>query len=136
MTYITNNANKSIFITRGDTGAPTPVTFRTIVDGVSAEYTIQPTDKMILTVREFAKKSPADTVYVLRKEYIGSNLFDFAPEDTAELACKGYVYDIELQIGDDIHTVIPLARFTVGKEVSWGCFQFLRRAQLLLSAQK
>ena len=41
------------------------------------------------------------------------------PEDTAELAYKPYVYDIELNMLGVVQTVIPYSKFILDKEVTY-----------------
>ena len=45
--------------------------------------------------------------------------FDFAPADTADLACGQYCYDVQVTLSDtDVYTVIPPSDFILAKGVT------------------
>lgn len=61
-----------------------------------------------------AKKNPTDSIFVFQKtladgitdEGEGVYIVRVAPEDTCKVPAGVYVYDLELDIGNDVYTVI------------------------------
>lgn len=91
--------NKKIYIVRGDTGP--------LYINLSQEV-----DNAIFSV----KKNINDTDYVLQKEITGG-MVKFKHEDTNNLETGEYVYDIQVEYGDDIDTPI-IGTFTVIADVT------------------
>lgn len=90
--------NGRISLTRGDS-AYISVTMKT-QDGTA--YTMQPGDKLTLTVRKFA----IDTSSVLLQSVSDTDTIAIAPEQSKKLHCGSYSYDIQLNtVGGDVFTI-------------------------------
>lgn len=79
------------------------------------DYTMQETDKLILTVRKYPYKEAA---VLIEKTLTGGNIFHLKPGDTAALKYGTYKYDVELRSGDDVYTVVPCGDLVLTKEVT------------------
>lgn len=110
MLVIDGNA---IRLTRGDSATLTCKVYTPESD----EYTLEPGDTMLFTLRKYAKGA-TDDGYLLRKTFVGGGVY-LAPEDTAGLAYGPYFYDVELRFGGGgVNTVIPFSSFTLEQEVT------------------
>ena len=78
-------------------------------------YELQPTDKLVLTV----KRSIYNTDIILQKVIDASMLIKFEHEDTEGLSFGEYVYDVQLTQGDIVTTVIPPTPFILEGEVNY-----------------
>ena len=96
---------------RGDT----QVFSLNIMDEDGLPYELQPTDKLVLTV----KRSIYNTDIILQKVIDASMLIKFEHEDTEGLSFGEYVYDVQLTQGDIVTTVIPPTPFIVEGEVNY-----------------
>lgn len=96
---------------RGDT----QVFSLNITDGDGLPYELQPTDKLVLTV----KRSIYNTDTVLQKTIDASMLIKFEHEDTKSISFGEYVYDVQLTQGDIVTTVIPPTPFILEGEVNY-----------------
>lgn len=100
-----------IRIMRGDTGV---FTLNLEQDGQPYDYS---GDAVVLTVR----RSVHDPEVLIRKDILYGENVAIAPEDTADLPCGTYWYDVQLttQAGV-VDTVIPPSRFVVLMDVTRG----------------
>ena len=96
---------------RGDT----QVFSLNIMDEDGLPYELQPTDKLVLTV----KRSIYNTDIILQKVIDASMLIKFEHEDTEGLSFGEYVYDVQLTQGDIVTTVIPPTPFILEGEVNY-----------------
>ncbi len=96
---------------RGDT----QVFSLNIMDEDGLPYELQPTDKLVLTV----KRSIYNTDIILQKVIDASMLIKFEYEDTEGLSFGEYVYDVQLTQGDIVTTVIPPTPFILEGEVNY-----------------
>lgn len=96
---------------RGDT----QVFSLNIMDEDGLPYELQPTDKLVLTV----KRSIYNTDIVLQKTIDASMLIKFEHEDTESISFGEYVYDVQLTQGDIVTTVIPPTPFILEGEVNY-----------------
>lgn len=80
---------------------------------------LQPEDVAELTVRR-SPRSPK-VLHKVAKANVDSNTFviGFDPEDTSSLQFGDYVYDVQLNLGGYIKTVIAPATLTIGEEVTY-----------------
>lgn len=107
-----------IALVRGDTLKLTLTDIR-LSDGT--EYVLSDTDIVYLDVKKYA----TDKTAVFRKsvtaaEYVDGALpITISPEDTAELSCGDYCYDVRLYMDDDnIYTIIPMSKFRIVQNVT------------------
>ncbi len=99
----------SIYITRGDT-AHLPLR---IIDS-DHEYIPTDQDKIVFSL----KKDITKPDYVLQKE-IKNNVLVLNPEDTQNLECGRYTYDVQITLEDGtVETIIPPHIFKVMSEVT------------------
>lgn len=96
---------------RGDT----QVFSLNITDGDGLPYELQPTDKLVFTV----KKSIYNDDIVLQKIIDKSMILNIAHDDTATLPFGEYVYDVQLTQGSIVTTVIPPSPFVLEGEVNY-----------------
>lgn len=100
-------------LTRGDT-ADFSISVQNEVSKDS--YEIQVGDTLRFTVKE----SSEDADIVIQKVLNGLDSFTIEPNDTKNLECGDYVYDVELTTeSGDVYTIIPPSRFTIMEEVTW-----------------
>lgn len=100
-----------IRIIRGDTQVFTVSIIN--VDGLP--YELQPTDKLVFTV----KKSIYNTDVEIQKLIDKSMEFTINHEDTKGMYFGEYVYDIQLTQGNVVTTVIPPTSFYLEGEVNY-----------------
>ena len=107
-----------ISMVRGDTLA---LSISGIKNTDGTEYTLKSTDVVYLDVKKYA----TDKTAVFRKsvtaaEYVDGALpITISPEDTAELYCGDYCYDVRLYLDDDnIYTIIPMSKFRIVQNVT------------------
>lgn len=99
-----------ITLTRGDSA-----TLKLkLYDAQNKPVVLTEADKAVLTVKQDID-SPAAVLQLEAKE----KQFDFAPADTADLACGQYCYDVQVTLSDkDVYTVIPPSDFILAKGVT------------------
>lgn len=97
-----------IFIIRGDTG-PLYIEIETAMGDL---YTPTDTDKIIFTV----KRTTRDNDALIQK--FGNEII-IEPTDTADLPYGEYVYDVQLNIGSFVDTIILPHKFVVCEEVTF-----------------
>lgn len=103
--------NNEIELTRGDT-AELKVD---ITDDSDNPYTVGADDTLTLSVKRNVKESE----YCVTKSVKGDNIINLEPKDTAGLACREYVYDVELVTSDGrTYTVIEKTPFVLRDEVT------------------
>lgn len=103
----------TIRLTRGDSAAIQCRVYTPDGD----DYTLEPGDVMIFTLRKHAKGA-SDDGYLLRKTFVGGEI-NLEPADTARLAYGQYFYDIELRLTNgSVNTVVPFSAFIIEKEVT------------------
>lgn len=99
-----------IRLTRGDTAyLSVPIT-----NDVGEEYVMGAGDTLYLTV----KKSVHDDAVAFQKIAVGGNQFRIEPTDTEALEFGTYKYDVQLNTGDDVFTIIPASVFKILEEVT------------------
>lgn len=109
---------QNISIVRGRTQ-----TFNIAVTDANGEaYTLESEEKLIFGV----KKNYYDVSYLIEKKLTSANATTDAgvyalkilPEDTKDLACGEYCYDVGLQSGSDYYSVIECSHFKVEHNVT------------------
>lgn len=107
-----------ISLVRGDTLALSISSIRN-TDGT--EYTLKSTDVVYLDVKKYA----TDKTAVFRKSVTAAEYVDGAlpitilPEDTVDLPCGDYCYDVRLFMDDEnIYTIIPMSKLRVVRNVT------------------
>lgn len=101
----------NIKLTRGDTAFLTIPINDTVADEA---YEIRETDILTLSV----KKNVNAKEYLFQKVIQGGNVFKIEPSDTKNLRYGTYIYDVQLNIGDDVFTIIKPSNFEVTTEVT------------------
>lgn len=101
-----------ITITRGDSGSIAVA----IVNGATGEsYELQKNDTLVFSVK---KNAYGNAEMVIEKTLVGTNVFDFEPDDTKHLELGDYVYDIVLKTAaGSAFTVCTESKFSVGVNV-------------------
>lgn len=110
-----NITNKNIFMTKGDTVKLS----LTIYDKKGEKYTPNYNDVCLLTIKKYTSQSSPSAQ--IKGIVDGENFrFEIMPEDTSNLVCGEYVYDIQVKFdhNGDINTVIPLSKFVLMQEVT------------------
>ena len=99
-----------ITLTRGDSA-----TLKLkLYDAQNKPVLLTDADRAVLTIKQDID-SPDVVLQLEAKE----KQFDFAPVDTAELACGQYCYDVQVTLSDkDVYTVIPPSDFILAKGVT------------------
>ena len=107
-----------IALVRGDTLKLTLTDIR-LSDGT--EYVLSDTDIVYLDVKKYA----TDKTAVFRKSVTAAEYVDGAlpitilPEDTVDLPCGDYYFDVRLFMDDDnIYTIIPMSKFRIVQNVT------------------
>ena len=104
-----------VFMTKGDTG----ILSLTIYDKKGELYRPNSNDVCLLTMKKYASQSSPSAQ--IKGTVDGDNVrFEIMPEDTSNLVCGEYVYDIQVKFGynGDVNTVIPLSKFVLMQEVT------------------
>lgn len=112
------NNMPEISIVRGDT-------LRLSISGIKTadgeDYILSGSDIIFLDV----KKSAADKTAVFRKSATAADYVDGAlpinihPDDTADLPCGDYYFDVRLFIDDkNIYTIIPMSKLRIVRNVT------------------
>lgn len=110
-----NITDKNIFMTKGDTVRLS----LTIYDKKGEKYIPSFYDVCLLTIKKYASQSAPSAQ--IKGTADGENVkFEIMPEDTSNLACGEYVYDIQVKFdyNGDVNTVIPLSKFVLMQEVT------------------
>ena len=104
-----------ISMVRGDTLA---LSISGIKNTDGTEYTLKSTDVVYLDVKKYATE-------VFRKSVTAAEYVDGAlpitilPEDTVDLPCGDYYFDVRLFMDDDnIYTIIPMSKFRIVQNVT------------------
>lgn len=104
-------SNKTISITRGDTG-----TFSLTIKNANGETYDYSNDTVLFTVK---KDTNAELPLIQKTVVYGENII-IEPSDTSELAYGDYVYDIQVTTEDDVvDTIIPPSKFVILPEVTF-----------------
>lgn len=92
-----------------------------VTDQDGEAYTLGSSEKLIFGV----KKNYFDADYLITKTLTSANVADsggytlkITPEDTANLSCGTYCYDVGLQSGTDYFTVIECSNFVLAHNVT------------------
>ena len=104
------NGNE-ISITRGDSASFSV----TLKHEDESAYSLDPEATITFTV----KKDTSQPKSLIKKTNTGDTSFTLAPEDTSSLKYGEYVYDIQLNVGEEVLTVVEPTLFTVTEEVTW-----------------
>ena len=110
-----NITDKNIFMTKGDTVKLS----LTIRDKKGEKYIPSFYDVCLLTIKKYTSQSSPSAQ--IKGTVDGENvIFEIMPEDTSNLACGEYVYDIQVKFdyNGDVNTVIPLSKFVLMQEVT------------------
>lgn len=94
----------------------------TVTDAEGKLYNLKNDEKLLFGV----KKHQDDPDYIFAKSVTncvnGVYSVEIEPSDTKKCDCITYYYDVAIQSGDDLYTVIPASAFVVSKNiVKWGC---------------
>lgn len=107
-----------ILMVRGDTLA---LSISGIKNTDGTEYTLKETDIVYLDI----KKNAADKTAVFSKSVTAADYVDGAlpitilPEDTAELSCGDYYFDVRLFMdNENIYTIIPMSKLKIVRNVT------------------
>ena len=107
-----------ISMVRGDTLA---LSISGIKNTDGTEYTLKETDIVYLDVKKYA----TDKTAVFRKSVTAAEYVDGAlpitilPEDTVDLPCGDYYFDVRLFMDDDnIYTIIPMSKFRIVQNIT------------------
>ena len=107
-----------ITIVRGDT---LTLSISSIRNSDGTEYTLKETDIVYLDVKKYA----TDKTAVFRKSVTAAEYVDGAlpitilPEDTVDLPCGDYYFDVRLFMDDDnIYTIIPMSKCRIVQNVT------------------
>ena len=107
-----------ISMVRGDTLA---LSISGIKNTDGTEYTLKSTDVVYLDVKKYA----TDKTAVFRKSVTAAEYVDGAlpitilPEDTVDLPCGDYYFDVRLFMDDDnIYTIIPQSKFRIVQNIT------------------
>ena len=107
-----------IALVRGDTLKLILTDIR-LSDGT--EYVLSDTDAVYLDVKKYA----TDKTAVFRKSVTAAEYVDGAlpitilPEDTVDLPCGDYYFDVRLFMDDEnIYTIIPMSKFKIVRNVT------------------
>ena len=109
---------EKIEIVRGTTN-----TFRiSITDAAGKPYIPVAGDRVVFGV----KKNRADETLLITKtaqvSQDGRAQVKIEPEDTAELCCDNYYYDISLETGEDFYNIVEASPFRISYNItSKGC---------------
>ena len=110
-----NITDKNIFMTKGDTA----ILSLTIYDKKGEKYIPNYNDVCLLTIKKYTSQSAPSAQ--IKGTADGENVrFEIKPEDTSNLVCGEYVYDIQVKFdhNGDVNTVIPLSKFVLMQEVT------------------
>ena len=110
-----NITDKNIFMTKGDTVRLS----LTIYDKKGEKYIPSFYDVCLLTIKKYTSQSSPSAQ--IKGTVDGENVkFEIMPEDTSNLVCGEYVYDIQIKFdyNGDVNTVIPLSKFVLMQEVT------------------
>ena len=110
-----NITDKNIFMTKGDTAKLS----LTIYDKKGEKYIPSFYDVCLLTIKKYTSQSSPSAQ--IKGTVDGETVkFEIMPEDTSNLACGEYVYDIQVKFdyNGDVNTVIPLSKFVLMQEVT------------------
>lgn len=86
-----------------------------------SDYILKDTDIIYLDVkRTAADKTATFSKSVTAEKYVDGRLpIVILPEDTADLTCGDYVYDVRLYMdNDNIYTIIPMSKFRIVRNVT------------------
>lgn len=94
-----------------------------VQDSLGEPYIPQMEDTVTMTVRQkdhrgvivIQKKTGDADVVVTETGWI----ITIQPSDTSGLPYRDYVYDIQLEMGDVVQTIIPMSKFILNKEVTY-----------------
>lgn len=104
--------NNEVELTKGDT-AKLKVNLR--LKSTKQPYTMQEGETLTLTV----KRSSNRRDYCIQKTIKENEIFHIKPEDTEDLDCGVYVYDVELRTKEgDKYTVFKAKPFKISEGVT------------------
>jgi hypothetical protein len=95
----------------------------TVCDATGRPYNLGAGEKVVFGIKRVSEEDDAPLV-VKVADSIGEGVFSvkLCPEDTADLPCGDYLYDVGLDTGDDFFNVIKPAAFKITKNVTHrGC---------------
>ena len=101
--------DKKIILTKGDTAT----LHVKVIDLEGKEYKIKNDDVITMTIRRTPNSNVAIQKIASSKQYI-----ILEPSDTKALSTGLYVYDVQLQTGDNIYTIVPMSYFEIRSEVT------------------
>ena len=93
-----------------------------VLDAEGNPYELQDGEKLIFGVKRKTADSADIIVKTASVSQDGAYTVTLIPEDTCELPCDKYVYDVGLQSGNDFYNVIESSPFVIcGNVTKWGC---------------
>lgn len=93
-----------------------------VLDSNGNPYTLKDGEKLIFGVKR--KVADADEIIVKTASVTedGSYVVKLVPDDTCNLPCDKYVFDVGLQSDDAFYNVIESSPFVIcGNVTKWGC---------------
>lgn len=93
-----------------------------VLDANGNPYTLQSGEKLIFGVKRNVTDEDEILVKTASVAEDGGYVVNIAPNDTEDLKCGKYVYDVGLQSGDCFYNVIKATSFVIaGNVTKWGC---------------
>ena len=93
-----------------------------VLDAEGNPYTLQTGEKLIFGVKRKVADAEEIIVKTASVSEDGGYIVTLVPEDTLELPCDKYVYDVGLESGNDFYNVIEASPFVVcGNVTKRGC---------------
>ena len=106
--FVIEQKSKKIILTRGDTASM----LIGVQDINGKEYEFEDGDIITFTMRKSPKSERALQLVADENHYIV-----FAPEDTNNLESGLYIYQVQLQSGDNIYTIVPTSFFELREDL-------------------
>ena len=91
--------------------------FVTVLDDDGEQYTLQSGDKLIFGVKTNINNSDC-CIHKVITEGDGEYEIRLKPEDTEDLPCGKFCYDVGLQVGEDYFPVIECSPFILNQNVT------------------
>lgn len=93
-----------------------------LTDEAGNNYAPRPGDVAVFGVKRLLSSKELVITKKAEVQEDGTALFTLLPEDTAELCCDKYFYDVGLETGDEFYIVIPATTFRIKNNVTFrGC---------------
>lgn len=92
-----------------------------VKDADGAAYTLSSGEKLVFGVKANKQQADCDILKTLTANDItdsGAYALKLSPEDTADLPCGHYCYDVGLVSGEDYYCVIDCSRFVIKHSIT------------------